>query len=264
MDRAARPLYLSAIIEALKTQDVLNQRLSQDWTTQGWPYYRAVWTEMAEAVGHLNWMWWKKGAYNKELTAEQTQQLHMELADIFHFGMSMSLIEADLANHPQNLAIEADKYLSGFVLAEHNNAPNILEERMEEFICATIKTKAFDVMKFAMVCLSAKLPLHMLLSLYFAKQALNRFRWDNGYNLPKTDPKHYIKMWPSNLGAVDLVEDNVHLAELVFAAMKGASELETMHNVNSPEIWQFLEAALGRRYPGRHLRAVSPVQHVLI
>lgn len=63
-----------------KANDVMSDawRTSCNCTIQ---YYRAAWTEAAEAINHHGWKWWKK-------TDCDMNQLKLELIDIIHFALS--------------------------------------------------------------------------------------------------------------------------------------------------------------------------------
>lgn len=249
---------LNCVLKALKTQDELNTRLDADWPNQGWPYYRAAWTEMAEAVGHLNWFWWKQGTYGMGPSAGQLKQLHMELVDILHFGLSMMLLNESGQGATANSGVvknRAEILMQSFLRYSTLEEPSKhLASGMEQFISATIASEKFEMVRFASVCQSSGLSLEALLVMYFGKCALNKFRWSHGYNLPKDDPNVYIKMWLTTYG---LVEDNVVLSEILesLTARTSTSD-ELLDTITTGRYEQFVYDRLAERYPGK-LEAVT-------
>ena len=74
------------IKEMLNLQDKINKKVHADWKTQNFEWYRAIWVECAELLDHYGWKWWKKQIPN-------TGQIQLELVDIWHFGLSILLME---------------------------------------------------------------------------------------------------------------------------------------------------------------------------
>lgn len=237
-------LYVSTVAAALSKQDELNKTLHPEWYTQGWPYYRAVWTEMAEAIGHLNWLWWKSHSYGAPLTAEEQGQVHMELVDILHFGMSMNLLDVRIPP-ASRIPSYASQYINAFSNSNTISHFSDLADCMEYFIAKTIIKKDFDILFFAKVCEIAELPLTKLLALYFAKQELNTFRWANGYK-----EKTYRKLWPASGERLGFVEDNVHLSEIVSNILSGLSEEDVLLQIQNNYFATFVRLNLSRRYLG--------------
>ena len=48
------------IKEMMSIQNELNCQLNPDWRNQGWDFLLAAKIEMAEAIEHYGWKWWKK------------------------------------------------------------------------------------------------------------------------------------------------------------------------------------------------------------
>ena len=68
----------------LDLQDSMNTKVNANWQTQGYEWYRAIWVECAELLDHYGWKWWKK-------QTPDTEQVALELIDIWHFGLSILL-----------------------------------------------------------------------------------------------------------------------------------------------------------------------------
>lgn len=193
---------------AFSNQRELNHRLDPDWASQGWKYYRAIWREAAEVFDHLNWEWWSKGKYNQPPSPEQLKEVHVELCDILHFGLSLDIIKAIDGGRSTNE--RAQDYIYAYEAAESSTEP--LDVAMENLMIDALLIREFNIKKFARACKAAKLSFTGLMAYYFGKTALNQFRWDNGYNLPKGDPAKYVKMWHLP-GMQDPQEDNVFLSK---------------------------------------------------
>lgn len=224
----------------------LNKKLKPDWYEQGWRYERAVWTEIAEAIGHTNWYWWKHGQYGQPMTPAQMTELHIELADILHFGFSMDLQRA--RGDWSKLMERAAEYEHAFA-----EAPRIkcdLGEEMEAIVVDAILLREFNIKKFARVCHQAGLDAGKLMMFYFAKSVLNDFRWKNGYN---DKPRTYIKQWPRKEGGT--AEDNTIMGEMLhrmFDHFEGDAIVATvLDEAFAPQLFEALE---------RTYREFSPAQ----
>src|SRR5690606_16580196 len=68
----------------LDLQDSMNTKVNAQWREQGYEWYRAIWVECAELMDHYGWKWWKK-------QSPDTEQVALELIDIWHFGLSILL-----------------------------------------------------------------------------------------------------------------------------------------------------------------------------
>lgn len=192
------------VVSAIENQNALNARLNERWYAQGWRYYRAVWTEAAEAVQHIkSWLWWKEGEYAKPPSDKDARQVKMELVDILHFGLSMQFIQVkerlmetdETRNGRQMLGDYAEYYVRCFDKEQSGqNFENVCGQ-LEQLVGYACRDKVFSTNFFAGACVAAGMDLDETFSLYFAKTALNRFRWKNGYNLPAGDINKYVKMW---------------------------------------------------------------------
>ena len=77
--------------QVAQMQDAMNSRVSETWRTNNYEWYRAIWVECAEMLDHHGWKWWK----HQEIDVPQVQ---LELVDIFHFGLSLRLMQEDDLN----------------------------------------------------------------------------------------------------------------------------------------------------------------------
>jgi hypothetical protein len=210
----------SLVATAFSNQRELNNVLNPKWVEQGWRYYRAIWREAAEVFDHTNWAWWSAATYDKPLTDEQKQQVHIELCDILHFGLSLDIVS--YVQGGRDTSKRAEDYVDAFEMAKTYSGN--LEDAVEGLMIDALLIREFNVKKFACACRAVGLSLTHLMCYYFAKTALNQFRWDNGYKLPKDDPKKYIKMW--ELPTRQKVEDNTVLIEVM-------EELVSAHDKDS-------------------------------
>lgn len=227
------------VAQAFQNQSELNDKLRPDWAAQGWRYYRAVWTELAEAIGHTNWYWWKHGSYGQPMSDGQLVELYIEIADILHFGLSMDLVTAN--GDGQEILNRCREYRLAF-----EDAPRIkidMSEEIEAIVVDAILIREFNIKKFARVCHSAGLSLPKLMAFYFAKTVLNRFRWDNGYN---DKPRTYVKDWPRAEGG--MVEDNTIMGEMLSAMLANVEEHNLVALVQSGEFQTMLYETLHRTY----------------
>lgn len=218
-------LLADAIRNAFMNQDATNCKVKDasgiavggEWKSKGWPYYRASWTEAAEAINHINWFWWKTGKYLAPLTVEEMSEVHMELCDILHFMLSQDLVY--FSDHPKKIGAQearVQEYINAFQEAENGRNRGI-EYELEDFIVVTILSKATlsPVKQFARACAAANLSVEGLLLHYSGKSALNEFRWNNGYN-----QKTYIKMWNPTPDLTEPAEDNTFLSEILRKVLK--------------------------------------------
>jgi dimeric dUTPase (all-alpha-NTP-PPase superfamily) len=170
----------------LNLQDDMNTRVHPDWRNQGFAWYRAVWIECAEMLDHYGWKWWKK-------QSPDVEQVKLELIDIWHFGLSMLLLEKQSAASIGGALVRAETA---------SEKPGSFPEELEHFVTEILNTRRFDVVAFARLMRSIDLSFAELYSSYVSKNVLNFFRQDNGYQ-----EGTYLKQWGGR-------EDNEHLVEL--------------------------------------------------
>lgn len=202
---------ISQLCTMLEMQEAMNAKVNSDWRTQGFAWYRAIWTECAELMDHYGWKWWKK--QNPDL-----DQVQLELVDIWHFGLSLLLLSGrdtgDLAAEvAQDLA--ASPREAGF------------REILEAFTLETLQTKNFSVPLFASLMAAANMSFEALYVRYMGKNVLNFFRQDNGYQQGS-----YIKTWQGR-------EDNEHLVEII-------ADLDASRGDFKQQIYQSLQLRYSR------------------
>jgi dimeric dUTPase (all-alpha-NTP-PPase superfamily) len=191
-------------------QDSMNTKVNPNWQQQGFEWYRAIWVECAELMDHYGWKWWKK-------QTPDTEQVALELIDIWHFGLSIMLQsgakpELLIAQIQNQLVIQTEE--SDFRLD------------LEKFVAATLADHQFHVDLFGRLMAGIDMSFDQLYRGYVGKNVLNFFRQDNGYK-----DGSYRKHWH------DGREDNEHLVEVVQSL-----------DAAKPEFKDELYAALKKRY----------------
>ncbi len=121
------------ILAMLELQNAMNSRVNENWAEQHFAWYRAIWVECAELLDHYGWKWWKK-------QTPDANQVKLELVDIWHFGLSILLLES--RNHHGDIARLVERQLA-------NAKPSgDFREDLEAFTLSTLQTKKFDVAGF--------------------------------------------------------------------------------------------------------------------
>lgn len=180
----------------LELQDGINRKIRPDWRDAGNAWFRAIWTECAELIDHIGWKWWKH-------QSPDIPQVHLELVDIFHFGLSELLQQHGTPN------AAATQLLSAYVAYGKHSGASVEESEAritlaEAFAMRVLTTKRFDLVGFCELASSVGLEEQTLYEMYVGKNVLNGFRQDHGYKAGT-----YVKIW-------DGCEDNVWLSK--FAA----------------------------------------------
>lgn len=194
------------ILTMLELQDAMNSKVNENWVDQGFAWYRAIWVECAELLDHYGWKWWKK-------QTPDADQVKLELVDIWHFGLSILLLES---SDEAAIAAAVEQELS------KANPSGDFREDLEVFTLATLQSKGFDVASFATLMTGIDLPFDELYTRYVGKNVLNFFRQDNGYQ-----DGSYRKQWGGK-------EDNEHLVEAV-------AELDHSSPLFKDDLYQALE-----------------------
>lgn len=194
------------ILTMLELQDAMNSKVNENWVDQDFAWYRAIWVECAELLDHYGWKWWKK-------QTPDADQVKLELVDIWHFGLSILLLES---SDEAAIAAAVEQELS------KANPSGDFREDLEVFTLATLQSKGFDVASFATLMTGIDLPFDELYTRYVGKNVLNFFRQDNGYQ-----DGSYHKQWGGK-------EDNEHLVEAV-------AELDHSSPLFKDDLYQALE-----------------------
>ncbi len=198
------------IKHCLQLQDQLNRKINENWKKirKKEDFYRAIWLECAEAVESLPWKWWKK-------TQSDIENLEIELADIFHFILSLILMEKNpdltyfykgLNEDFKNLKnIEGD-YINHYLAQIYQQNENIYEEYIFLFEKVAEKSLRQDldgVLFFFGLLTKRLMGFDRLYLLYMGKNILNHIRQEMGYKSGE-----YKKI-------VDGLEDNKYLINLI-------------------------------------------------
>jgi len=175
-------------------QDELNIHTNgPEWKTNNdLKWYRAIWTECAELIDYTDWKWWKK----QDIL---TEDIKMELIDIWHFALSDMLKHSDIDKCTDNVFFS---FRNDF---EQQNTINFInvQEATEILAYGTLRDMKFVLEKFIKLCSTLNMNINQIYKLYMGKNILNRFRQDHGYK-----QKTYIKMWNGH-------EDNYYLMKFL-------------------------------------------------
>ncbi|MDG2087431.1 MAG: dUTP diphosphatase [Arenicellaceae bacterium] len=180
----------------LEMQEQMNQKVNTDWRNQSYGWYRAIWVECAELMDHYGWKWWKRQSPDLE-------QIKLELVDIWHFGLSLMLVEA-----------RGNLGLSNIIVKEFSE-PRHYDDfltAVEAFTTEVLQERKFSVASFAGLAKLMDMDMSDLHRRYVAKNVLNFFRQDNGYK-----DGSYRKLWGGR-------EDNEHLVEVLAGVDSQASD----------------------------------------
>ncbi len=189
----------------LELQNAMNTRVHSEWREQGFEWYRAIWIESAELMDHYGWKWWKH-------QKPDVEQVKLELIDIFHFGLSILLVNKTSI---ESIAEQVSDALKVDESVDFKNA-------LEAFTAHTLNEKDFSVSLFVRLLKGMEMTFEDLYSGYVGKNVLNFFRQDHGYQ-----DGTYKKIWDGR-------EDNEHLVELV-------AELDVTDAQFSAKLYQSLK-----------------------
>ncbi len=181
----------------LQLQDDMNSKVHPAWREQGNAWYRAIWIECGELMDHFGWKWWKH-------QTPDTEQVALELIDIWHFGLSILLESgASVDDIADKVAHELDIT---------TDQPDFRLD-VEAFTAATLNGQGFHLELFGRLMAGVNMSYAELYRRYVGKNVLNFFRQDNGYK-----DGSYRKIW------ADGREDNEHLVEVVDALDAAADD----------------------------------------
>lgn len=171
----------------LKLQGEMNCWVHEDWSNQGFEWYRAIWIEASEMLEHYGWKWWKH-------QQPDLAQVKLEVIDIVHFSLS---IELQSARSLEDIAAQVAEAFA------HPQATDDIRTSIELLAVETLKDHGahFDIIAGLMQHLD--MDLDELFERYVGKNVLNIFRQDHGYKTGE-----YIKMWDGR-------EDNECLEDIL-------------------------------------------------
>ena len=178
---------VNKICTMLEMQNAMNTKVHENWFNQGFEWYRAIWVECAEMLDHYGWKWWKK-------QTPDTEQVILELVDIFHFGLSLR-IDGKTSNKDIAEQLTAE-------LEKPQQAADF-KQTLELLAASAVTNKEFNAAAFAGCMAQIGMDIDDLYRGYVGKNTLNFFRQDHGYK-----DGSYIKVWNGQ-------EDNEHLVEVV-------------------------------------------------
>ena len=177
--------------EMLKLQHELNTLVDVDWREKDRPWFRAAYIELAEAVEHYGYRWWKKTDCDRE-------QAFIEVIDVIHFAMSERTFMFTEDIVPDNSSTGA-----GFVECCEYIISDLTSKRyIEDYVI-------YDLFDLADLLGYTEEDIY---NTYLAKNVLNIFRQQNGYK-----DGSYIKNWNGK-------EDNVVLSQIMATAV-GVEEI---------------------------------------
>lgn len=191
------------LVQMITLQDQVNSKIDSEWKQTKNPFLRAVYMEIAEAIDHHGWKWWKKQVPN--LAAVQ-----MELVDAWHFYLSEMIIRHSdkLSSSLEDTGSEAG-HLAEVILLDINQPWSLANEsysllNLLETLMGTALIGTINIPLFSGTMEAADFSWTDMYKWYIGKNMLNTFRQDNGYK-----EGTYIKVWN------DEREDNDHLTDLL-------------------------------------------------
>lgn len=171
-------LSLEKIRAQAELQDRLNCIVHPAWRSAGFPWHRAIMVEAAEALEHYGWKWWKK----QEPDLVQTK---LELVDIWHFILSQYLQDYGSVNDASQRLFS---HLQSMSLQYFRTQP--IPTNLEMLaVNATTHTLSLPA-RFTALAEQLNLSGDELHEMYIAKNVLNLFRQDHGYQ-----EGTYRKVW---------------------------------------------------------------------
>lgn len=183
------------INECLSLQNTFNAVVNPNWRTSNYNFRRASWIEASELIDHMGYKWWK----NQQQTDWDRKQALLEVVDIYHFVLSVALIEGKTGD---------DLYHNYTWATKHVKAPSKETKirQIEEFVMVCLEGSVMYG-AFFQILVALELSVEDLQKYYLGKNALNKFRQDNGYK-----SGIYQKQWNFN---GEIVEDNKVLEHIL-------------------------------------------------
>ena len=191
-------LQLAQAKQMLALQGQMNATVNPDWLNANYPFLRAVVVEVAEALDHYGWKWWKKEQPDLE-------QVRLELVDILHFVLSHELLhfKGDLEQAAVSVTSKSNPD-QGSVLFD--GVEHSLERgdtrRLLELLGGLAAVRRSEIAVLEACFDSLGMSWDQITQQYVSKNVLNIFRQHNGYKAGT-----YVKDWKGQ-------EDNVHLLQL--------------------------------------------------
>jgi dimeric dUTPase (all-alpha-NTP-PPase superfamily) len=163
---------------------------------------RCIYMELCELIDSTSWKHWKN--INESIDIDN---ILIELVDIWHFMLSKLLENNKKKDILKIIQNEYDDDINYKTTSKNEIKQEFILQSSERFLKVLIlddntKTSYINILKeFFTLCANCSLSYEWLYKLYIGKNALNKFRQDNGYK-----EGLYKKIW--NINNLEL-EDNV-------------------------------------------------------
>ena len=174
--------------EMFLLQNKLNIKTAgEDWNTnEAVVFENAIIAEAGELLEALGYKWWK----HQDVDFDNAK---VEVVDLWHFVMSLTMqyygIDDDDIEYIVNMATYPMTKCTSFLDPE-----TLLGQNIKELVHVSTSYDAYEFdtifFKFAVVMVNIGMDLDSLYSMYIIKNALNKFRQDNGYTTGT-----YQKIW---------------------------------------------------------------------
>ncbi len=192
--------------KVISLQKSFNDRVSPGWESDTHQEKYLTWTaildETVEVIGSKKWKWWKD---TQELNTIDWDNVQVELIDIFHFMLSISLQMKQQDSIFMMLMAYERNILDGNVPVVGVRDPKFFDDFWHEFIMAVWqKSIPLIIVKWIEFYYRSGGNYKTLIRDYFIKNSLNHIRQEFGYTSGK-----YQKMWRHPNDPSKLVEDNV-------------------------------------------------------
>jgi dimeric dUTPase (all-alpha-NTP-PPase superfamily) len=181
-------------------QDSMNSKINPNWIVADYNWMLAGAMEMAEAIDHHGWKWWKASVPN-------WPALRVELVDYWHFVLSKSIVDSE-GNYDASMNFllpEQDKnpFFFNFDSKYYEIANMTLVEKLFKLV-GLASVGRFEFYLFQSIMEADEFSWEELFIQYICKNVLNNFRQDNGYK-----ENTYTKIW------YDGREDNDHMLDIL-------------------------------------------------
>jgi len=231
-----------AFATVAKRQDELNKVVNPAWAVAGYNWPRALWTEVGEAMGYVNWPWWKKGPEAPD--GANKLHLFLELVDSLHFGVSIFLTDNARAfgETPIHYHTIGEELASAYIVeaAGRDVEGATLAGELEGVARSALMYGNFEHSRFFHACSLAGMSAATLVAYYHGKGVLNHFRQEHGYKQGT-----YRKIWSGELGTH---EDNLYLADLIEAYRKQKTEDALLSSIEQGSFESYIRMNLSLLY----------------
>ena len=205
---------LDKIQEMFNLQNTLNKRTAGDsWFDRpDVVFENAIIAEAAELLESLDYKWWKHGEVDYK-------NARVEIVDLWHF--TMSHIMKHYGRDEQSIELIAQACVEPFSVAPCDFSQDyLLRKAVHNYVFEVLDITNYIgfvsckrlLASFGVMMNHAGMSLNDLYSMYIIKNALNKFRQDNGYTTGE-----YVKTWAGK-------EDN----EVVMEHCKGLTFEQTL------------------------------------